>query len=250
MGLNTLVLGIDCAAQAKNIGIAIVESTSAQQCRVLEVFKCSPISRLVERVADAARQSPHVLLALDSPLGWPRELALALQDHEAGCPLGPDADLLFCRDTDREVRARLGLKPLDVGADRIARVARTALELLDGISNAVGGEIPLLWTPNLEYKAGAIEVYPKATLKAHGLPFTGYKGSEPKHEKVRVDLVRTLGQRVSLNVDPEEMIADDDVLDAAVCVLAGHDFLTGNARAPEAMARYRTEGWIWARDPC
>ena len=233
MGLNTLVLGIDCAAQAKNIGIAIGESTSDQQCRVLEVFKCSPISRLIERVADAVRQSPRVLLALDSPLGWPRELAAALQGHEAGRPLGPDADLLFCRDTDREVRARLGLKPLDVGADRIARVARTALELLDGVRSASGEEIPLLWNSNLECTAGAIEVYPKATLKAHGLPFTRYKGSEPKHEKVRVDLVRTLGQRVSLNVDPEEMIADDDVLDAAVCVLAGHDFLTGNARAPE-----------------
>jgi len=142
------------------------------------------------------------------------------------------------------------LKPLDVGADRIARVARTALELLDGVSNAVGGEIPLLWNPNPECKAGAIEVYPKATLKAHGLPFTGYKGSEPKHEKVRVDLVRTLGQRVSLNVDSEEMIADDDLLDAAVCVLAGHDFLTGNAKAPQEPERYRTEGWIWARDPC
>jgi hypothetical protein len=249
MGLNTLVLGIDCAAQAKNIGIAIGESTGAQQCRVLEVFKCSPISRLIERVADTVRQSPRVLLALDSPLGWPRELAAALQGHDAGSALGPDPELLFCRDTDREVRARLGLKPLDVGADRIARVARTALELLDGIRSAVGEEIPLLWNPNLERRAGAIEVYPKATLKAHGLPFTGYKGSKPKHEMVRGDLVRTLAQRVSLNLDPDEMIADDDVLDAAVCVLAGHDFLTGNARAPQEPERYRTEGWIWARDP-
>jgi hypothetical protein len=44
------------------------------------------------------------------------------------------------------------------------------------------------------------------------------------------------------------MIADDDMLDAAVCVLAGHEFLTRTARAPD-VDPFRTEGWIWARDP-
>jgi hypothetical protein len=46
------------------------------------------------------------------------------------------------------------------------------------------------------------------------------------------------------------MIADDDMLDAAVCVLAGHDFLIGTAKAPADVDPFRTEGWIWARDPC
>jgi hypothetical protein len=60
--------------------------------------------------------------------------------------------------------------------------------------------------------------------------------------------VTALGQRIALDPDPVAMIADDDMLDAAVCVLAGHEFLTRTARAPD-VDPFRTEGWIWARDP-
>jgi hypothetical protein len=247
MGSTIVVVGVDCAAQPKNIGVSLGESEGSH-CRVQEVFKCSQAPALIERVAPALRRSSRALLALDAPLGWPAPLIAALQGHEAGRPLGPDAELLFCRATDREIRARHGLKPLDVGADRIARVARMALELLGSLSLARDEEIPLLWKPEFE-GAGAIEVYPKATLKAHGLPFSGYKRSRAEHKEVREDLVTALGQRVSLDVDRDAMIADDDMLDAAVCVLAGHDFLTGRARAPADVERFRTEGWIWARDP-
>lgn len=249
MSSAVLVIGIDCAAQAKNIGVAVGES-AGDRCRVREVFKYSQTSALIDRVAAVLKRSPGALLALDAPLGWPIALISALKGHRAGRPLGPNADQLFCRDTDREIRARHGLKPLDVGADRIARVARSALELLEGLRNASGEEIPLLWQPRLEGRAGAIEVYPKATLKAHGLAIGGYKGPRSEHRIVREDLVTALGQRVSLDPDPDPMIADDDLLDAAVCVLAGHDFLTGNARAPSNFESCPTEGWIWARDPC
>ncbi|MGD9408687.1 MAG: DUF429 domain-containing protein [Thiohalocapsa sp.] len=249
MSSAIVVIGIDCAAQAKNMGVAVGES-AGDRCRVREVFKYSQMSALIDRVASVLGRSSRALLSLDAPLGWPVALISALQGHRAGRPLGPNADLLFCRDTDREIRARHALKPLDVGADRIARVARSALELLEGLRNASGEEIPLLWQPGLDGRAGAIEVYPKATLKAHGLPFNGYKGTGSGHRDVREDLVTALGQRIALDSDPDAMIADDDMLDAAVCVLAGHDFLIGTAKAPADVDPFRTEGWIWARDPC
>ena len=87
----------------------------------------------------------------------------------------------------------------------------------------------------------AIEVYPKATLKAHGLPFSGYKGTGPGHREVREDLATALGQRIALDLDLVAVIADDDLLDAAVCVLAGHDFLTGNSQGP-AVRRTMSHG--------
>ena len=249
MNSAIVVIGVDCAAQAKNIGVAVGESAGGR-CRVRDVFKCSQTSDLIDRVASVLKRSPRALLALDAPLGWPMVLISALQGHRAGRPLGPNADLLFCRDTDREIRARHGLKPLDVGADRIARVARSALELLEGLRSASGEEIPLLWQHGLQGRAGAIEVYPKATLKAHGLPFSGYKGKGSGHREVREDLATALAQRIAPDLDLAALIADDDKLDAAVCVLGGHDFLTGNARAPSNFESCRIEGWIWSRDPC
>ena len=248
MSSAIVVVEIDCAAQAKNMGVAVGES-AGDRCRVREVFKCSQMSALIDRVASVLGRSSRALLSLDAPLGWPVALISALQGHGAGRPLGPNADLLFCRDTDREIRTRHALKPLDVGADRIARVARSALELLEDLRNASGEEIPLLWQPGLDGRTGAIEVYPKATLKAHGLPFSGYKGTGSGHREAREDLVAALRRCISLDPDTGAMIADDDLLDAAVCVLAGHDFLTRNARAPSNVESCRTEGWIWVRDP-
>jgi len=45
------------------------------------------------------------------------------------------------------------------------------------------------------------------------------------------------------------LLDNPDVLDAVVCVLAGRDFLCGNARPPEHMDLALKEGWIWVRDP-
>jgi hypothetical protein len=43
------------------------------------------------------------------------------------------------------------------------------------------------------------------------------------------------------------MVKNADALDAAVCVLAGHDFVTGACQRPENPERARKEGWIWVR---
>jgi hypothetical protein len=52
---------------------------------------------------------------------------------------------------------------------------------------------------------------------------------------------------VTLPADLSLMEEDDDVLDAVLCVLAGADFLSGQAYAPGDMPLARKEGWIWVK---
>lgn len=44
--------------------------------------------------------------------------------------------------------------------------------------------------------------------------------------------------------DASPFAVDVDVLDAALCVVAGADFLAGNVAAPPDPERARKEGWI------
>ena len=186
-----------------------------------------------------------MLLALDAPLGWPAPLGDALAGHRAGDPLDASAHALFRRATDRDVRARLGKQPLDVGADRIARTARAALGLLGALREQLDLPIPLVWYPDVE-GVGAVEVYPAATLRAYGVDATGYKRADGAAARGRV--VGALRAEVDVP-DLPVLIESDDAVDAAVCVLAGADVVRGRARGPTDRALAEREGWIWVRDP-
>jgi hypothetical protein len=63
-----IVIGIDCAPQAKNIGVA-VDGAAGDRCRVYEVFKCSLVSALIDRVASVLGRSSRALLSVDAPPG-------------------------------------------------------------------------------------------------------------------------------------------------------------------------------------
>ncbi|MCM8612051.1 DUF429 domain-containing protein [Accumulibacter sp.] len=90
---------------------------------------------------------------------------------------------LFRRETDRVVAAEIGKTPLEVAADRIARAAHSALEVLGLLREHSGKQIPLAWSPEFESVA-AIEVYPGATLKARGLEHSGYKNASDDEKAV------------------------------------------------------------------
>ena len=47
----------------------------------------------------------------------------------------------------------------------------------------------------------------------------------------------------------EALCRNDDLLDAAVCVLAAQDFLTGRAVPPPDRCLAECEGWIWTALP-
>lgn len=89
----------------------------------------------------------------------------------------------------------MGKQTLDVGADRIARTARSALDILEQIRQLTGLPIDLAWQPDFAARVAAIEVYPAGTLRARQLPCTGYKRSGGAPARARI--ARALGAEIA-----------------------------------------------------
>lgn len=241
MSRNTVaVVGIDAATDARRTGIAFA-TWSPHVTRVAAARPGESADDLVRHTAAWVADARRWLIAIDAPLGWPTPLGQRLPSHRAGAPLGAEPDQLFRRHTDRAIRERVGKTPLEVGADRIARTAVAALDLLSGIARRVGSPIPLAWSPDFPGPGAAIEVYPAGTLRAMGLRATGYK-NDPER---RAELTRRLGRDVGL---PKGVSANEHVLDACLCVLAAADFLTDRCPGPDDAERAAREGWIWVRE--
>ncbi len=237
-----IVIGIDCATNAKKFGIALADSDEGR-CALVAVELGESQELLARKIASWLPSSGPALLALDAPLGWPASLGPALVQHVAGEPVRQNPNLLFRRGTDRFVKAEIGKQPLDVGADRIARTAVAALRLVADVRKLTGHPIPLAWSPEIPGPA-AIEVYPAATLTAHGLPASGYK--KARDEEQRSAILQGLAERVEIQPDLRDLPRSNaDALDAVVCVLAGSDFLRGRAFPPPNLAEAEREGWIW-----
>ncbi len=239
------LIGIDCAVQPKNVAIAVGNVRGGgTTIEKLVVGPRDPASTVVDLLTEPA------LLALDSPLGWPAGLGVALADHAAGEPVAIEPNTLFRRDTDRFVKRAIGKQPLDVGADRIARTAHAALKLLHAVRDSTGKDVPLAWQPEAVTPLKCIEVYPAATLKAHGIVPKGYKARDPSGRAERRKLIDMLKPRLDIDASLERYAVDsDDALDAAICCLAAADFLQGLCFAPEDGHTAEKEGWIWIRRP-
>ena len=288
--MSVQIIGIDCAAQPNDFGLArgLVRERTVE---IVEVSKGKGsdncFDALVRQVQDWINEEPGAtLLALDAPLGWPIHMTRALHDHHAGAPFGRPSDAsrrdpnpgnhLFRRYTDRFIAQKFPGAPLDIGADRIARVARSALELLGRLE--IPGDrqaaVPLLWDPRDLERLGAIEVYPRLTLRhtrgSHEAELH-YKGKE--HTENRREIVEdVLPGRLTLNKDdlrptrPKSgrLDYDHDRIDAVLCVLEGLHFLLAESVGPghpEAAAWLAddtgtptaatvddiktSEGWIW-----
>ena len=177
---------------------------------------------------------------IDAPLGWPAPFAKSLEGHSAGEPLPLNPETGFARETDRFVREKTGLKPLDVGADRIARTAAAALKLIEALRTLTGQPLPLLSSP--EVAGGLIEVYPAATLKQHRLPHRGYK--TPHATRERMAITDGISSKVDLGPCRQTCIDSDHCLDAVLCVLTAIDFMNGICCEPFSNLLPH-EGWIW-----
>jgi predicted nuclease with RNAse H fold len=227
---SVTVVGIDCATQPQNTGLAL--GVFAEDRLVIqEVRRGRRHDRPVDIVCNWIRAPGRVLLALDAPLGWPTALGQSLVSHRAGRPIVAPANDLFRRVTDHEIHRRLKKLPLEVGADRIARTARAALELLDEMRQSF--EVEMAWSPTWSDGVRAIEVYPAATRLSLGAP-----GG--------LDLVEWIGTRVQLPV--KWCSTSDHEVDSILCAIAGGEFLRNRAQAPTEgqMDSARIEGWIWA----
>ena len=246
-----LVIGLDAASQWENFGFAIGRignGTVAIEQAGLIADRSRP-EVLASIIGPLLRTTDQALVAIDAPLGWPAPLGTSLAFHKAGEKLPSEKHESFCRETDRWVRKQIGKKPLDVGADKIALAAYTALEALSILRQLSGKPIPLAWNPRFSGIA-AIEVYPGATLKAAGLPDTGYTDTnkdQSERNGVRRDIAAGLQLRLT-GLAPF-ISAQDDVFDACLCLAAALDFLEGRAMPPTDHANAEREGWIWVRSP-
>jgi len=255
-GTEVLVLGVDCAARASGVGL-VRAVWSQGSTRILEADHGRGGKPMVAfagpRLADwLVDWNGPVALALDAPLGWPAPLAEALQGHASGEPFAmepEDPNRLWRRATDVAVRRLTGKTPLEVGADRIARAAKAALDLLRDLRERSGRAFPVTLTQGPPRRDCALEVYPAAVRAAHPALPRGGRKTDPD---VRLALAEALASVVSIDaVRVEALAASDHVLDAGLCVLAASEVLGGKSVPPspseEPLAR--REGWIWVRSP-
>jgi len=244
--MAVIIIGVDCATEPGKTGLALGTFENGQLTVV-----CAKVGSKSEPpeaiIADWLPNKRPVLLALDAPLGWPTALAKGLVNHNAGELLRGDSNYLFRRETDRMVKKGTDKQPLDVGADRIARTAHSALSLLNTLREATGLKIPLAWGLDEITEPCAIEVYPAATLKVRNILTQSYK--EKKDFNQRVNILDNLGQYMTIATTNKEVcISDANALDAVICLLAASDFLQGKCTQPNDMKLAKKEGWIWVRN--
>lgn len=249
--VNVTIVGVDCATDAKKIGVALA-TVIGPDTTLLDV-KCnfSACTQIIDTVCDWIRGADRVLLAFDSPLGWPAALGKALVHHEAGDKLDVEPNELFRRKTDRIVQKVVGKRPLDIGADRIARTAYWALTILDKLRKRMRHPIPLLLQTKVSERISVIEVYPAGTLEAHRQKSLNYKrpGQRTRREEV-VNFIEATMHGLSDHLRAL-LLENANALDAVLCILAAIDFLAGDVIeiSPEDYELAKKEGWIWVAKP-
>jgi predicted RNase H-like nuclease len=237
-----LIVGVDCATQPKRVGLARARRRN-DRFEVTDALACIGAKHPVEIVAEWIASSQTALIALDAPLGWPSALGRELVSHQAGEPVIVPSELLFRRLTDRFVAERTGKTPLDVGADRIARTAHSALLFLYHLRQELREDIPLAWSTPLSERVEAIEVYPAATLLSRGASLRGYKHTSGLEERLRI--LEIMGRELGCETLDAAVSSNVDCLDAVACVLGGVDFIEGRATPPSSLDVAKREGWIW-----
>ena len=251
MKAKTHIVGLDMATGSNKQGVAVGMINAKGMVEVLRVGKGGELAKFLNKYSPA-------LLAIDSPLGWPVSMREALCGHRAGEKITTLRNSVFRRKTDEFIGSKLsGINPLEVGADKIAKTAHAACELIGkGGELNDGRGIPVLLSPGVPERLSAIEVYPAATWFAHGWGKpTRYKGGKNKAEerKKREEMVRKLRDKGSIALSPDAKSSaesDDDILDACICLLAARDFLDGECYTPKdanAEEAAKIEGWIWVK---
>jgi predicted RNase H-like nuclease len=235
---QTKIIGIDCATQPKKVGLALCRWTENRL--MVDTLRTGADSRPLHQVISDWIPDEGALLAMDAPLGWPQGLAPALVQHRAGQALATTPEKMFRRTTDDFVWEMTGKKPMEVGAERIARTAHAALRLLNEISILRGTTIPLCWTADTlsRGQVAAIEVYPAGLMAALGV-------KRPSRED-KISALERLTDLGAMSID-ESVTAD--MVDAVLCAVAGADFLQGKcyAPSPKQLPVAKKEGWIWVR---
>lgn len=240
------IVGLDAASDRRRFGWAVAEHSGSGARLLAQGLLGKPGTPWPAPLRDALSDPGGALLAVDAPLGWPWRMGATIAAHRAGEPVAVAKNDLFRRVTDDVVRTVLRKQPLEVGADLIARAAMEALAVLLALRGLCGKPLPLAWSPT-DARDAVIEVYPGATLTAHGVARSKYK--DPTTAGARDAMIEAFEPRLA---GLRECMAEpSDIFDACLCVVCALDFLEGRCIAPDAAQRAaaETEGWIWFARP-
>jgi predicted RNase H-like nuclease len=242
------IIGIDYSINPAKTGLAL-GSFDKGRVTVREVRLGSTSNTPVQVVIHWLKESHLALLAIDAPLGWPSDFGPIFSQHEAGELLAFDGEPkdFFSRLTDRVVRRELNKKPLDVGANLIARTAFGALRLLQELRLGASMAIPIAWQQGQIKRTSIIEVYPAGTLAALGINTGNYRGATGSEARTSIlhaldlESIDTQGSALAEN--------SPHALDAVICIVAAADLLSGKCIPITNRHKARKEGWIWVRQP-
>ncbi len=245
--MSLLLVGIDLAVAATNSAIAIARFSSGRL--TVDHVSMAVVDEDLEGVLDDADIGQTTLLCIDAPLGWPQSFRSVFADHRAASPIDVDANTLFRRETDRDIYRRRQKTPLDVGADRIARTALRAVNLVGALRRRTQRPIDLPLT-SAQIRAPGIhvlETYPAGYIKARNIEAKGYRDRQAV--SLRLSLLRNVVDDarsfVELSEIDDSVAGRADLLDSVLCVLAGYRAWTGVAPEPTDRGSAEIEGWIW-----
>ena len=243
-------LGIDLASKPKKTAVCEIDwQTDAATVTNLElnVSDRAILSRVAELKLAKAERGVDFSIGIDAPFGWPRPFVAFLNRVEAGDkPFSAwDADTakkLCYRLTDLRVNECLGLVPLSVSADKIARPAMRCSLLLWklGVTDRSGTD-------------GVFEVYPSAALKAWGFPFAGFGPGAAKGPEALAEASLLVRDKCSSwlrfsSREIESMLEkNDDAFASFVASLATRAAALGRTcrpRSDDEWNQARVEGWI------
>lgn len=273
------IIGIDCAADPKNIAVASAIEVNGRLTVDSPFFgeggtrspRADRISRLAADITEQMSTERPTLLALDAPLGWPVAMRKALAEGTAGSVAGipgdarEDASLMFRRFTDRFVAERTGKTPQSVGANWVASLTHTALQLIHMIAEKCQersismSNAPLDQRDSFRRDVHIIEVYPALAgpLFLRGPScFESWTAVREELDGFRRENWDTIVERLRgrleadcVDLSPElknDRRLRDHGLDAILCAWIGWQFLLGECVPPTITGDdLAKEGWIW-----
>ena len=254
------IIGWDAAVDPRNTALSLVRYHVARgTAHVVAHATPRTHDEQITTAEEWMRGDAPTLLCVDSPLGWPRQMAPMLSGHGAGAGIPATADELFRRFTDIDVRHRVGKTPLDVGADRIARTALATLNAIESIraltARRIEAVIDAVDPRANPHVVPLLESYPAGWFASEGIGTRGYRPTNALNQ--RGDLLHQVEQRlqadgisITYGVERASLVDRADDLDALVCTLNGIDYVSGRCPAPSRDVQdiARSEGWIWCKD--
>jgi hypothetical protein len=104
-----------------------------------------------------------------------------------------------------------------------------------------------IWPWNETTEEGLLaEAFPAAQLRHWELPYTRYNGSGSAARDVRLQIISSLKERLSIDIDPEKertLEASADALDSPLCAIAAVGVTQGKSRQGQSPSVVQ-EGWI------